>query len=329
MRLLLTVLIIAVIISSPCLAEDYEVVTIGTGRSAKWSPDGNYLSYISGKGLMLYVVDSGYSRSIVSVDSVRAISEYSYEWLEPDKMIFARSNECHLPSGEVRLCKVFFTIDVHGDYTILFEEDYGVGERKQGTLVKMSNGEIGIKGAGALSMQSLEERLGRGVTDTSAYFIVSNALHPQYLQWGQPMDKDIWLVNYDGSPRKRVTYGRDFTLVELSPDGQLIVAWSLGLTIIDLDGNIVWQHTPGGFGSWFEDSKRLAISVTGEAHDDIVAGDIYILDIFQETATQVTDTPEKVELDPFVSPDMTMIAYWCYKCDGNHLEILYLEGGPQ
>lgn len=245
MRLLFTFLTLALITASPCLAEDYEVVTVGKGRSAKWSPDGDYLSYISGQGLMLYVVDSGYSRSIVPVDSVRAVSEYDYQWLEEDKLIFARRHECRSDSGEIRLCKVFFTIDVNGKYDVLFEESYAPGETKKGKLVKMSNGEIGIQGEGTLSMQSLVERLGRGVTDTSAYSVVSNADRPHYVNWGLPKDKDIWLVNYDGSPRKRVTMDRAFRLVELSPDGQLIAAWVGGPTILDLDGNIVWRYRGG------------------------------------------------------------------------------------
>lgn len=329
MRLLLTVLITAIVISSPCLAGDYEVVVLGNGGSTKWSLHGTYLSYISGEGLMLYVVDSGYSRSLIPADSVRAISRNHYYWLEPDKMIFARTNECHLPSGEVRLCRVFFTVDVHGNYTVLFEEDYGVGETKQGMLVKMSNGEVGIKGAGALTMQNLKERLGRSVTDTSAYYVVSNDGRPHYLNWGLPKDKDIWLVNYDGTPRKRVTIDKAFRLIELSPDGQLIVAWSGGPTIIDLDGNIVWKFRGGGGGSWFADSHRLAVSVETDDGYDITGGDIYVIDVLDQTALQITATPDKIELKPSVSPDMKKIAYWCYKCNGNHLEILYLEGGPR
>ncbi len=329
MRLLLTVLITAIIISSPCLAGDYEVVTVGKGRSAKWSPDGNYLSYISGKGLMLYVVDSGYSRSIVSVDSVRAISEYDYQWLEADKLIFARRHECRSDSGEIRLCKVFFTIDVSGGYDVLFEESYVPGETKKGKLVRMSNGEVGIKGAGALSLQSLEERLGRSVTDTSAYFVVSNDGRPHYLNWGLPKDKDIWLVNYDGTPRKRVTTDKAFRLVELSPDGQLIVAWSGGPTIIDLNGNIVWGFRGGGGGSWFADSHRLAVSVETDDGHDITGGDIYVIDVLDQSTIQITDTPDKIELEPSISPDMTKIAYWWYASDASYIEVLYLEGGPR
>ena len=329
MRLLLTVLITALIIASPCLAADYEVVTIGKGRSAKWSPDGTYLSYIRGKGLMLYVVDSGYSRSIVSVDSVRAISEYDYQWLEADKLIFARRHQCRSNSGEIRLCKVFFTIDINRKYDVLVEESYAPGETKKGKLIRMSNGEVGIKGAGALSMQSLKERLGRGVTDTSAYFVVSNDGRPHYQNWGLPKDKDIWLVNYDGSPRKRVTFGKGFRLVELSPDGQLIVAWSGGPTIIDLDGNIVWHFRGGGGGSWFEDSRRLAVSVETDDGHQITGGDIYIIDVVEKSSIQVTDTPDKIELEPAISPDMKKIAYQWYATDWSHIEVLSLEGGPR
>jgi Tol biopolymer transport system component len=45
-------------------------------------------------------------------------------------------------------------------------------------------------------------------------------------------------------------------------------------------------------------------------------------DIDASNEVQLTDTPDKIELDPTISPDMTKIAYRNYASDGNFIEIL-------
>jgi len=94
MRVVLIMTVLLMIVGfCPGQAVDLEkvkLIEVSPGRYCKWSPDGRYLSFASGEGLMVYVVDSGTVRQVAPADQVRGIHWYNYEWSGPDELLFVR-----------------------------------------------------------------------------------------------------------------------------------------------------------------------------------------------------------------------------------------------
>jgi Tol biopolymer transport system component len=64
----------------------------------------------------------------------------------------------------------------------------------------------------------------------------------------------------------------------------------------------------GGCVRWSSDSKRIAFCVQEESEFDIIASELYIINVDGTGKTQITDTPNEIETGPVWSPDGTKIA---------------------
>lgn len=93
MRLLLTILIIAVIISSPCLGREIkvtEVIEVGPCggplyQPIKWSPDGSHIAFFRGKTLMM--ADTlGNQQEIYTIE----LTPRSFEWVSDTAIAFTQ-----------------------------------------------------------------------------------------------------------------------------------------------------------------------------------------------------------------------------------------------
>ncbi len=310
---------------------DYRTIEVGPGRNIKWSPDGKYLSFTNRDGLMVYVVDSGTVRQICAAEDVLNMNKYNYDWAGPDTILFAQK-EVHRDGTGVWRTMSIKRISVDGGLEELHSEvsakqtsraDMGAKGTSLATkLVRLSNGKVGLFREQIVETGQLRQLLDRDDIDTTAFFVVSNYNGWQTHHWGMEKDRDIWLVRFDGRPYKRVTNNKTYRMPLLSPDGKYILCQVGGMTILDLDGEVISHVDNADAESWLPDSRRLVFTRTVYAHDDIVAGDLYVIDITGENEVQITDTPDKTELDPVVSPDMTKIAYFVYGADAKGIEII-------
>ncbi|MEA2030509.1 MAG: hypothetical protein U9N55_02780 [candidate division Zixibacteria bacterium] len=333
MRVLITTfLLLAGLFYGVSSAEEYEIIQLGKGANCKWSPDGQYLSFTSSGGLYVYVVDSGTVRQVTPAENVYYMNKHNYYWDSQNTILFVQK-VVHRDSTGVWQTVVIKRITIDGGLEELHSEVSAkrtsradVGTKRTSLfnkLVQLSNGKVGICRQEVIDIASLRQMLGRSEIDTTAYYATNYSYWiTRYL--GIEKDTDVWLVYSDGRPYKRVTTNKTYRLTQLSPDGAYIACW-IGDTILDLDGNIIGKIESASMGSWFPDSRKLVFNKIVEAHDDIVASDLYIVDMTGEHEVQITDTPDKIELFPVVSPDMTMIAYENYASDANYIEIVDMK----
>ena len=325
MRAILVGLALLVVVGGgPSQAVDLEkvkLIEVGSGRYCKWSPDGKYLSFVSGQGLMIYEVSSGDVRSIAPRDQVIGIHDYNYDWSGPDELLFVRKQKAD--GGKRGLYqRDCISIKVDGTSETLYQETIEKPQYSRTKPRRLSNGQLMIARDEADPPRAFRQMMEKAALSVDAYYVISNRSAWFTHHWGMEVDSDVWLVRSDGQPYKRVTNGANYGLPVLSPDGKLIFC-RIGRVVIDLDGNIVGQFDYMiDLSDWFSDSRYVVFLKTREAHDDVVASDIYVADISSVNEIQITDTPNKVELDAVVSPDMTKIAYRNYTHAGSFIEIL-------
>ncbi|GEM_PF-2077484 len=332
MRVVLAVLM--VLLTATCgwsESGNYRTIEVGPGGNIKWSPDGKYLSFTNRDGIMVFVVDSGNIRQVYSPEGTFYMYRHSYAWAGPDTILFAKNVEDRDDIGDWRTISIR-RISVDSDLEELQSEVSAKQTSRADVdvkltllfnkLVRLSNGKVGLYRRQIVETSQLKQLLGRDDIDTAAFFVVSNYGWWQTHYWGMERDTDVWLVRFDGRPYKRVTTNKTYGLPVLSPDGRYILCRSGGMTVLDLDGKVVGHVDNADAESWLPDSRRLIFTRTVYAHDDIVAGDLYVIDITGENEVQITHTPDKIELDAVVSPDMTKVAYNLYKPDDKGIEII-------
>ncbi len=92
-------------------------------------------------------------------------------------------------------------------------------------------------------------------------------------------DGGVWVMNTDGSGRRQLT--QDGWLPVWAPDGTRLFAtyhdsegWPLGLVVVDMDGSVLAEITPGGVFDpvWLPDSRSVAYSADGVFIVDVGGG---------------------------------------------------------
>jgi Tol biopolymer transport system component len=135
-------------------------------------------------------------------------------------------------------------------------------------------------------------------------------------------DTDIWIQSLDRNYKKRITQGKEYSFPRLSPDGQKILVNDF--VVLDLDGHELANLGPGikkiskdiisipCCSKWGPNSQQIVyiMETDNDATQMIEGSDFYIINIDGSGRVQITDTPDKIEMDPEWSPDGSKIAYW-------------------
>ena len=330
MRVMLAVLV--VLLTATCgwsESGDYRTIEVGPGGNIKWSPDGKYLSYLSGADLRLYDVAGDSSFPVCPYHGLR------YEWLNDSQVVF---NRIHRPEKERA---------GHRGTELTW---VSLGHRGKGSLVDSSvtlslesklNVNLGSDNAGTVFLYSADTiimpiQIDSASLSAKPYGAVRAFSHSPMLRQGRRSvyaDSDTWLVDIHGRKVKRVTRNRPLYLPLLSPSGVLVCSRDLGTgntVILDTSGVEVADlgHAGGRYG-WSAGSDTVVFATSIEDGHAILGGDVYLFFISTRKTVQLTFTPDVAEQAIRLSPCGRMLAFTAINKDPEGIAILVLEERDQ
>jgi Tol biopolymer transport system component len=308
------------------IAEPFETIVIGYGSAAKWSPDGTKISYLKDGWLWIISSDGkGESRQIACLNPTH------YDWISNTELAFQEREDCEIKGKRYRILKIK-KIGIDG-LEQLVEEDTssystGVAPRITG-ITKLADGTVlYYKGPGVWEKGFSKTAAARSPIILQPGRLAGEAVLKQLVAKIERLRRGaangvIFLESVDGSYRKQVTLEEKYWFAKLSPDNTKILTGKVpisGPVVIDTSGQAVYlgvgdleiskgviANIPAASAEWSPDSKWISYQYGAASEEEVVSGDVYIVDVEGKNRIQITDTPDEIEMGGVWSPDGTKL----------------------
>lgn len=307
-------------------ADRGKVVQLGGGHSFQWSPDGSRLALMKGDNLWLYDVAQDTLRC------VGALLGRAYAWCNDSQILGIEYPKLEKRGDSLStVARYFYTLQP-GLGNLRHDSSRTDSFSVQDAPMYL------IDGTGTAHWVTRSTLItadgGSGAPENTdrakpKYIGVISHCPPVRDRYGAPPpDTDVWLIDRAGSASRRVTFGKQYILPNLSPDGLKVTASDMAghRLVLDTMGNEIGRFPGGGDSFWSFDSRIVYYSTVVQSEWDVIGGDIFAYSVSTQTSTQLTFSPDRPESEPRVSPDGTMLAYRGYTPGGKSVvEVLFLK----
>jgi hypothetical protein len=285
-------------------------ILVGIGAEAKWSPDETAIAFRRG--------DSLYVKSLSPDKPAQGIyyaSVVSFEWLD-DSTLATYEKQQYLVKGGTTWVERIAKVPLHGFPTEIAKDSLGLSSPRFMHFQRFANGSVGYFDSFASDskpMQLSQPTATAGKPRDTTSFSLFVGTEPW--SWGK-----VWLYYGNQLTGRQVTLSDNYyQLPQLSPAFDRITCFAMrgDLVVFDTLGKELANLGRADFESWSPDGQYIVFCVIKEAGDpgDIVASDIYIAKWDGSERTEITNTPDLVELDPAFSPSGTKLLYREYPSD--------------
>ncbi|MCH7878187.1 MAG: hypothetical protein IH914_02610 [candidate division Zixibacteria bacterium] len=297
-----------------------KVITVGRGVSCKWTPSGTALTYKVADTLIVYDV------STQERVSIGVIAGVHYEWLNDSIFVtlensWAGGNGAGRDKSRSTIVR-YYTYDTSSSAIVLdSSESFLASGIQPSRFVRSTSGSIGIVDYARIAM-TFETQHSMRSRRTGQDLYIRALISP-----GQALNtpRNLSLVDAAGDEVQRIATGAPYYFPKLSPDGSMVSCHSNGqLVLLSVSGDIIATIPRSTGESWSPCGQKLFYNKPIEDGYDIIGSELYSFDISALEETQLTNTPDKIELSPLSSPNGDMLAYYSYNHGVNVIEILVL-----
>jgi Tol biopolymer transport system component len=287
----------------------FEIIEIGNGGGARWSPDGTKIAFSAGGWVCVADVDGR-----EEIRKVGKIKRNSLEWMDDSALVYSEREPFALKEkGRVVIFRIK-TIDLKGNMQLVREDTVFsrlVYESYISTPLVLKDGTIGY--------YEIEERPDE---ETRIFRIIKEGSLPEEAAVKQMLLTEEGLESIDGTIKKRINYDSKVNSPRLSPDGTKILAHlyyragiaifdTSGKTIADLSSQLI-EAESGELGNiesagWSPDSRKIVYDLRVEDKDTTYSREIYITDFDGMGRVKITDIPGELLGAPGWSPDGTKV----------------------
>lgn len=266
--------------------------------NAVFSPDGNKIAYTKAgyKGIWIYDLNTNSSKQIT--DEIAA--GFAFKWSSDSKSILTRVAK-YEDLKRYNAVKVF-NIDLEvssqlTDYKTMmpFLPEWTDGDSKV-LLPTKDNFEIYLSGKPKLQYRNNNEKSFFLKDDK----IFAENVNTNKLDFFEPI-KDAQYINFS-----------------VSPDRTKIVFEVMGgnIFVLNVDGTNLTDLGKGNRPRWSSDSRKLIYMITEDDGQDYTASDIYTINTDGTQKINITNTKNRIEMNPCISPDGKKIVFDVYN-DGS------------
>ena len=252
-----------------------------------WSPDGSQIAVSQSGYRGVWLVDSQSHKMTLLTDANAA--GFGMAWSHDGRYLATTENQ-----GETIPRRTAIRVyDVKGNTQQLLSD---FTTRLTGTLFWSRNSQ-GVFLVGHTPLQN-------------AFFRLKNETPTVGLDFFSIQGDQI--VSYNTASQIMTTLGTNsrFLNLQISPDGETYVCEKLGGGLrIGNQTTVIADLPRGERPRWSVDGQSIVYQIATDDGERILQSDIWRVSVDGSQVTQITDTPNQIELNPSLSPDNRYVAY--------------------